>query len=193
MRLGLREKVYILLLTALPVAAWWFVLRENSARNAEMMAAIVSQQEKIRALPGVNRAIDRLEQDTDRLAKSNESFHSRLPTENDVDKVLQETWQLAESNQLTTKSIRTVENRSDASAMAIPYGEQPIAMQIEGDFLGFYKFLLAIENQPRVMRIQRMDLKYVGPGKNAQGSVQADIQVSVFYEDRKAPAGNSRS
>ena len=33
------------------------------------------------------------------------------------------------------------------------HSEQPILMNLEGDFRGFYTFLQALERQPRIMRI----------------------------------------
>ncbi|GAG49990.1 unnamed protein product, partial [marine sediment metagenome] len=48
------------------------------------------------------------------------------------------------------------------------------------DFLGFYSFMLAIENQPRVIRIRKMTLKKLD--KAPQGHVRADFEMSIFFE-----------
>ena len=53
-------------------------------------------------------------------------------------------------------------------------------MRLEGDFLGFYAFLQAMENQPRIMRIHKMELEKKSDAP--QGHVQANFVVSVFFE-----------
>ena len=115
-------------------------------------------------------------------------FESKLPNEKEIDKVLQEVWRLAEANQLATKSIRTLE-RSGQNCFASgegPHTEQPIAMQLEGDFMGFYSFLQAMENQPRIIRIHKLSLTKAersGEGKPLpEGRMVAEFTVSVFFE-----------
>ena len=182
--LGLREGAFILLLMCMPGLTWWFVLRKDASRNAEMMQSVSTQCAGLHELAAVSRAVDKLGADCRQLTKANERFHARLPAEKDIDEVLKDTWQLAESNQLTTKSIRIVDSdRNRLGTSNIPYREQPIAMQIGGDFMGFYGFLLTLENQPRVMRIQKIDIKHLDNSR--PGQIEADLLISVFSERSK--------
>lgn len=182
--LGLRESAFILLLMCMPGLTWWFVLRKDASRNAEMMQSVSTQCAKLHELAAVSRAVDKLEADCKRLTEANERFYARLPAEKDIDEVLKDTWRLAESNQLATKSIRIVDSdRNRLGTPKIPYREQPIAMQIEGDFMGFYGFLLTLENQPRVMRIRQIDIKHLDNSR--PGQIQADLLISVFSERGK--------
>ncbi len=43
-----------------------------------------------------------------------------------------------------------------------------------------YTFLLALENQPRIMRIRSFTLRKAK--KAPQGHMQADIELSVFFD-----------
>ena len=99
-----------------------------------------------------------------------------------MDKVLREVWRLAEANHLTTKSIRTL--KSGGKAMLAdpngPYAEQPISMKLEGPFKGFYGFLLALEVQPRIMRVREMKVEKLP--RSVEGMVRAECEVSVFFE-----------
>jgi Tfp pilus assembly protein PilO len=98
-----------------------------------------------------------------------------------MDKVLQEIWHLAETNQLLAKSIRTLPS-SEQTEIAGPAGphEQPIAVQLEGDFRGFYSFLQALENQPRIMRVSQMTLEKL---KDApEGHVKVNFDMTIFFE-----------
>jgi len=181
MRFGLREAVFVLVLTVIPVVAWWLVFRPNSARNREMMAQIESKQEKLRALNVATGTVGDVRKEITALEKAMAFFHSKLPNEKEIDKVLQDVWRVAEANQLVTKSIRTVPRDPRSSLdMPGPQTEQPISMKLEGDFRGFYAFLLALENQPRITRIQRMAIRK--PDKGVPGYVQAEFVMSIFFE-----------
>ncbi len=96
--------------------------------------------------------------------------------------MLQEVWRLAEGNQLVAKSIRTLPPGTDKTTItesAEPH-EQLIAMQLEGDFHGFYAFLQSLENQPRIMRIKKMTMEKLRGGP--EGHVQAKFDMSIFFE-----------
>ena len=57
-----------------------------------------------------------------------------------------------------------------------------IDMTLDGNFVGFYSFLLALENQPRIMRIGKMELRT--EEKNLDGNVSADFELSIFFEKK---------
>ena len=185
MKFGLRELVFTVLLMGLPIGTWWFVFRPHNERNDQMLQQIEAKRNKLKELNQVTGTIGNLQKEIDALTKAITFFHSKLPNEKEIDKVLKEVWLLAESNQLTTKSIRTLKRDSDKMFLANGsdsevYAEQPIAMQLQGDFVGFYAFLQALENQPRIMRIRKMRLKKLP--KEAEGVMQADFVMSVFFE-----------
>ncbi len=183
MKFGTREIVFIIILAAIPVGAWWFVLRPANIRNDEMMKQIETRQQKLQAMNRATATIGNLKVEIASLEDAIKFFHSKLPSEKEIDKVLQEVWRLAEANKLTTKSIRTLKTVTGTVTLADPdgpYAEQPISMQLEGPFAGFYGFLLALESQPRIMRIQQMDIIKVDT--QGEGYIRADCTVSVFFE-----------
>ncbi len=186
MRFGLREKVFGVLLISIPVLAMWFVFRPYRARNAKVMAEVETAQAKLKALESATGTIDGLNADIRSLSKVIDFFNSRMPQEKEIDKILLEAWQMAEANRLTTKSIRPLDpNRSARpSAGKLPCGEQPIAVHLEGDFMGFYAFLLALESQPRLMRIDQMNLEVLQDGP--AGHMRVNFVMSVFF-DRNGP------
>ena len=57
---------------------------------------------------------------------------------------------------------------------------QPVLIQIEGKFEGFYSFLQALEQQPRIMRIGLMNIRKTKDGP--EGTVQVSFRMSVFFE-----------
>jgi Tfp pilus assembly protein PilO len=182
MKFSIREIILVALTVTIPVGAWWTVYRPNNARNSAMAKEIEARQNKLRELNRVTGTIGDLKMEIASLEKAIQFFRSRLPTEKEIDKVLQEVWQLAESNNLSTKSIRTLDRQgpailTDASG---PYAEQPLSMKLEGPFTGFYGFLLALEARPRIVRLQSMDIEKLPQAK--EGSIRADCKLSVFFE-----------
>lgn len=182
MRLGLRETIFALILMSIPVGAWWFVFRPRKAHDVEMLKQVELRRAKLQNLNKATGTIGDLKKEVASLTKAIAFFQSKLPSEKEIDKVLKELWIPAEANRLITKSIRTLERASEKSFTSPggPYAEQPIAMQLEGDFRGFYAFLQAMENQPRIMRIHRMTLKK--PDKGPEGRLQATFVMSIFFE-----------
>ncbi len=182
MKFGIREIVFIVVLMMIPVAAWALVFRPNTARKAEMVGQIESRQKKLRALNLATATMGDLQGEVTSLEKAINFFRSKLPTEKEMDKVLQEVWRLAEANKLTTKSIRTLKPTKDMMVTdpSGPYAEQPISMQLEGPFSGFYGFLLELERQPRIVRVQEMKVEKLP--RAAEGDVRAECNVVVFFE-----------
>lgn len=182
MKVGLRECLVLGVLVAIPLCAWWLVFRPHNRRDNEMRKQLEAKQARLQALNRATGTIGNLRREIGSLHKGIKFFQSKLPSEKEIDKVLREVWNLAEANHLTTKSIRT-QKRAGPSRYAAPghsAHEQPIEMRLEGDFMGFYAFLQALENQPRIMRIHKMELEKKTDGP--QGLVQASFVVSVFFE-----------
>jgi type IV pilus assembly protein PilO len=166
----------------IPVGSWWFVFRPQNMRNDEMRQQIEIKQAKLRQLNDAISTIGDLEKQIDELSKAIVFFKSKLPNEKEVDKILQEVWLLAKSNKLNPKSIRTIKRRMGAGAAPISteHAEQPIKVELRGDFLGFYAFLMALENQPRITRIRKMTIKRLKDCKI--GRISAEFEMSIFFE-----------
>ena len=181
MRSGPREIIFVAVLIAIPLGTWWSVIRPRNARAAQMYQAIHAKQAELKALNRTKDAIGDLKKEITDLTKAIAFFESKLPNEKEIDKVLHSLWQLAKSNKLVTKGIRTQDRRNSAdAALASQHCDQPIAMQLEGDFMRFYAFLQALENQPRIMRIREM--KIIQGTKAPEGYIQAEFTISVFFE-----------
>ena len=180
MKLGLREAIFFVLLLSIPVGSWALVFRPQNQRNAAMLARIVAKQERLMDLNQATVTIGDLKKEIASLEEAVKFFQSKLPNAKEMDKVLREVWELAEANHLITKSIRTLQSaeRPTAPELTNLY-EQPIAMQLEGDFRGFYVFLQALENQSRIMRISKLTLEKTPAG---EGQIKACFDMSVFFE-----------
>jgi len=191
-KIGPREIVFFALLVAMPVGSWWWIYRPRAINNDLMLREIQSRQEKLRKLNKATATIGNLRKEIASLQEAINFFQSKLPNAKEIDKVLQELWLVAEANNVVTKSIRASQQGHD-KGLVLPPGseEQVIAMELHGDFMGFYAFLQELESQPRIMRIRKM--KLTAPRGCSPGTVQVNLVLSIFFEKAKEGAPWTKS
>lgn len=182
MKFGMREMLFVMLLGAIMGGAWWFVFRPQNQLHAEELAQIETKRAKLNALNRTRASLTSLREEIDEYNRAIEFFQAKLPSQQEIDRILEEVWQLAESSQLTTTSIRTL--RRDQNTTLIgdegPYAEQPIQLELEGDFTGLYAFLLELEQKARIIRVHTMNVeKDLNEG---EGHMRATLTLSIFYE-----------
>ena len=183
-----REIVFALVLLAIPLAAWSLEFAPRQRRQDELKQKIKAKQAKLDKLFEKKRLSGAIGDLREQIAEGKEAvaiFRSRLPDEKEIDQIVREVWRLAKSNELSPTSLRTIPPRKGKQFTAIggPHGEQPVLIQIEGDFNGLYSFMLDMESQSRIMRIRQMTLKK--PEKTHAGQVSATIEFSIFFERKK--------
>ncbi|HET6426925.1 MAG TPA: type 4a pilus biogenesis protein PilO [Phycisphaerae bacterium] len=185
MKFGIREIILLVLLVIIPVSAWALAFRPAKIRNEQMIRQIESQRTKLTELNRATGTIGNMEAEIESLNEAINYFSAKLPSEKEMDQVIRELWRLAEANELTTKSIRPL---YDANALRLtessgPYAEQPMSMVLEGRFKGLDGFLLAMERQPRIMRLLDMTVADLRENKEGgDGRVRTTCVMSVFFE-----------
>lgn len=179
MRFGFRELVFILLLMAVPAAAYFFVFSPRNVQIAQMRDEIRIKRAKLEQLSQATASMKDLGAEIDRLTQAVKVFEQKLPAQREVEVLLNQATELAGKQRLGVKSLRT-----DKAVAAAQYSEQPIKMVIVGDFDGFYSFLLDLERLKRITRMNQMQLKRI---QNDEGQMQAEITLSIFFD----PSGDS--
>src|SRR5688572_18086680 len=179
MKLGFREIIFFALMLGLMCAAY-FILDKKAKKRADRLAHVQQMQQSLTNLRISMAGIDDQDRKIEELQKAITFFESKLPQEKEVDKILKEVWQIAESNSLQTKTIKTLRTERAAN-----YSEQPIQMNLSGDFNGFYSFLLQLEKLPRITRVTQMALTKI---TNRDGEMQAQLTLSIFFEPEAAVA-----
>jgi Tfp pilus assembly protein PilO len=89
--------------------------------------------------------------------------------------VLEQVTVIAQKEGLEPKTIRTLKNKNNSG-----YIEQPLKMEVVGNFSSFYSFLLELENLPRIMKIRELKLEKQTGG---DGRIVADFIVSIFFQN----------
>jgi type IV pilus assembly protein PilO len=174
MRFGLKELIFVLLMAGLVASSYIFVFKPAAEKRTQRETDIASRQKALADLKTATTGISDLEKKIADLQSAIEFFESKLPQEKEIDKILQELWQMADTNALQTKTIKTLK-----SERAGGYSEQPIQMSLSGDFHGFYSFLLQLEKLSRITRVTQLKLDKI---QTKEGEMQASLTLSIFFE-----------
>src|SRR5689334_2568913 len=155
-------------------SSYYFVFTKANAKKQDLLAEIRNKQTALSNLQAATAGIEDLNRKIEELQQAITFFESKLPQEKEIDKILKEVWQMAEANQLTTKTIKTMKAQRGPN-----YSEQPIQLSLSGDFNGFYAFLLQLEKLQRITRITDMNLQKIS---DRDGEMQAQMTLSIFFE-----------
>ena len=177
------KAMFLVVLVGMPLAAWRMAFVPRNAMAGRLDTQVAAKRERLKAVNKATATIGDLEKEIEALNKAINFLRAKLPSEKEIDKVLQEVWGLAEENHLVTKSIRTMDRKKLPADMAasMGQGEQPITIQLEGSFLGFYAFMQALEKQPRIMLVREMNM--LKPEKSPEGYVSVEFIVTIFFEN----------
>ncbi len=182
MRFGPREIVFFIVLLVVPVASYFYVFKPRNAEIKQAQIEVESKQAKLDKLREVSAKIDDIGLAIDRGRAAIQLVETKLPSARDVEVILEDVWALAAASRLNVKSIK-----SETPVPAAGYMEQPLRIVMEGEFGGFYDFLLALESLPRITRIHEMKLDRQSGGRRGHkddrdGSMKADFVLSIYFE-----------
>jgi len=187
MQWGPRTLIFLVLLLALPVAAYFCMFQPQQEKLKLAQAEIKAKREKLVALEHATAEVKNLPGEIEKLRKAVSFFESKLPEEKEMDKVLREIWQIAEKNGLNVKSVRSLK-----AVWGADYSEQPIRMLIVGQFGSFYSYLRSVEQLPRITRVSDMTLD---KDPKIEGQMSAEFTLTVYFErgkgDQRTSHGSS--
>lgn len=185
MRFGIREAIFVIVLLAVPAAALYFVFLPRSENIRQAMAEIEIKSARLQKLDQIRTKINDIGLALEAGREAIEYIESKLPSQQGVDLILEQVWQIAKDNRLTQKSFK-----SEKPVPAAQYRELPKKIVLEGDFDGFYQFLMELENLPRITRIHQLSLqKEQGANSNlGAGSIRAEFTLSIYFEPEAAMA-----
>lgn len=189
MQLGIRELVFLAVLLAVPIAAYVYVFKPRNEEITEAREEIVLKQARLDQLAQVVARIEDIGEAIESGQESITLIEAKLPREQDVEGVLEQVSQIAERNNLMIRSINP-----DPPVPAAMYMELPLRLAMDGQFDGFYQFLLEVENLPRITRIHNMQMKR-GSERSGQartelppGSMRTEFTLSIYFEPQNARA-----
>jgi len=174
---GFRKAVFFVLLVGVSVVGYEYMIKPANRHLAEAKQSLQAKLDKLAEFEHeqASAAAEGLTKQ-EQLQEAVEFFESKLPPTNEIDKVLRDVTVIAEKEGLKPKTIRTLRKKDNSG-----YIEQPLKMELVGNFNSFYSFLLELEKLPRIMRIRELELKKQTKG---EGRIAANFIVSIFFQSK---------
>ncbi len=169
-----KKALFYLSLIGITVLSYQFMIRPANKALWEQQARIQSKSAKLAEFEKTTAAAYDLNNQLKQLQDAVKFFESKLPPTSEIYKVLEQLTVIAQRQGLQAKTIRTLASKTNSG-----YIEQPLKMELEGDFDSFYSFLLELEKLPRIVKVRSLELKKIN---DRDGCVSADFTVSVFFQ-----------
>lgn len=183
MKLGTREIAFLVVLAAVPLAAWFFVFQPRNADIDEARRDIGTMEETLSRLDQLTTQVGDVRVAIDEAEARLADFRRYIPDAEEVDDLLGEMHRIGDRNSLRIASIRA-SNQAEVQG----HLEIPLNMEIRGDFPGIYRFLVDLERLPRIVRVQSLQLeRHLTKGRRGeedrpQGDLDAMVTVLVYCE-----------
>lgn len=172
---GLRKAVFFALVMGLTVIGYQCMIKPANKDLAEAKARVDMKLIKLGEYEKATAAAEGLAKQLEQLEEAIVFFESRLPPKSKIFEVLEQVTVIAQKEGLKPKTIRTLAMKDN-----IAYIEQPLKMELEGNFKSFYSFLLETEKLPRIMKIRELE---IGKQLKDEGLISAKFIVSIFFQN----------
>jgi len=173
---GLRKIVFFILLLGVAYVAYQYMVKPANKHLAEQKARLHTKLAKLDEFEKATPAAQDLNKLLEQLQEAVDFFESQLPPKSEIDKVLHDVTVIVQNRGLRSKRVLRLQKKNNSG-----YIEQPLKMELVGDFNSFYSFLLELEKLPRIMKIR--ELKLDKQTKN-EGQIEADFIVSIFFQNK---------
>ena len=181
MRFGPREIILLVVLLALPLSSYWLVFRPQNSEILQAQQEITHKQEMLDKLREVTSQNESLEKANAEIIEAIGSIEARLPSNKEISDVVRQVSQLAVESGLQPPAMQSGEPVR-ASFGPSKYWQQPLEIELKGDFRGFYAFLLKLEQLPRITRIP--DMK-ISRARDNDGHLSAEFTLTIYFEQEE--------
>ncbi len=178
MRFGWREFVFLFVLVAMPVSSYWFVFRPQNEEIQTAKKEIEHKELMLERLSAATAQRSSLSEENDRIAAAIDLVEGRLPDGKEVDVILEQVSELARKSRLQLPKVKT-----QKPVAAARYMEQPLEMEMRGDFDAFYSFLLRLEKLDRITRMLDLEIERVD---KEDGYMTAKFMLSIYFQPKNA-------
>ncbi len=173
---GFRKSIFFVLLLGVAVVGYQYMIKPTNKHLAEAKARVQTKLDKLAEFEETVAVAEDLTKQLEQLQEAIKFFESKLPPTSEIHKVLEQVTVIAQREGLKPKTIRTLKMKDNSG-----YVEQPLKMQLQGNFNSFYSFLLELEKLPRIMKVRELQLQ---KQKKDEGQISADFIVSIFFQNK---------
>ncbi|HOK94635.1 MAG TPA: type 4a pilus biogenesis protein PilO [Anaerohalosphaeraceae bacterium] len=173
MNSGIRYLIFFVLIVGLSYVAWAYMIKPANAHLTQERAKMEALQAKLNELERATATAQDLNVQLQKIEEAIAAFESKLPPSSEIHTVLENVTLIAQRQGLTPKAIRTLKNRQNRG-----YIEQPLSMELHGNFNSYYAFLLELEKLDRITKIRELTLKK----SKQEGQTEATFVMSIFFQ-----------
>lgn len=177
MNSGIRHIIFFALIIAMAYISWAYMIKPANAALAQERDAVQAKQAKLSELERAKTTASDLNQQLVKVEEAIKVFESKLPPKSEIHTVLENVTLIAQKNGLAPKTISTLK-----PTVKNGYIEQPLKMELDGDFSSYYAFLLELERLDRITKIRELSLK---KKSQYEGQTEATFVMSIFFMDSK--------
>ena len=170
-----RQSFFFSVLLAVPISSYFLVFRPQNQRIERARQEIEHKHAMLEKLRQATAQSDDLQKTNLEIRQSIDAIRSRLPTTKEMPDVLRHVAVLAARNGL---EIPNFKNSDKPQSVGVAM-EQQVAVEITGDFDGYYRFLQELERMPRITRIPDMQIQRAD---KTNGEMKTKFSLSVYYE-----------
>ena len=171
---GSRKFVFFVLLMALAYVSYAYMIKPANQHLAREKIEVNAKRAKLLELRKATAAASDLTKQLEKVEEAIAVFESKLPPRSEIHKVLENITRIAQTHGLVPKTIRTLKVKSNRG-----YIEQPLHMELHGNFNSYYSFLLELEKLDRITKIRELLLKKKA---KTEGETAATFVVSIFFQ-----------
>lgn len=184
MKFGVRELLFVMLLIAIPTGAYWWIFKPANNRIEKQRCEVEAKAQKLANLQKALVGIKDLNEEVDKLQQAVGFFKAKFPKHHEIHQVLGKVTKIAEKHRLETKIFKTLKPIPGPA-----YSEQPIEMEISGNFNAYYQFVLDVERLSRIVKIREMKLE---KDKEQEGMMVAEMAMSIYFDSAPLKSGTTR-
>ncbi len=174
---GIRHIIFFALIIAMAYISWAYMIKPANAALAQERTMAEQKQAKLQELDRAKSTASDLHAQLERVEEAIQVFESKLPPKSEIHTVLENVTLIAQKNGLTPKTISTLKPSNKNG-----YIEQPLKMELHGDFNSYYAFMLELERMDRITKIRELTLK---KKSQFEGQTEATFVMSIFFMDSK--------
>jgi type IV pilus assembly protein PilO len=175
MTLTPRSLAITLFVVGMPLICYMVVFRPQNEAIAAARAEVDHKASMLSRLKDETARNSDLAKANEQLSSTVRAIEARLPSGKELDALVKQVSNLAVTAGLQPPTLNML-----PPVQAAEYMEQPIKMEVEGSFKGFFTFLSQVEKLPRITRIH--DLKITDVARE-DIEIKAEFSLSIYFQD----------
>ena len=174
MNSSMRHLVFFILIIGMAYVSWAYMIKPANEYLTQERAKMEVQRAKLNELERATVAAEDLSEQLKKIEEAIQVFESKLPPSSEIHTILENVTLIAQRHGLTPKTIKTLKNEENRG-----YIEQPLEMELDGNFNSYYAFLLELEKLDRITKIRELKLK---KKSKSEGQTEAKFVMSIFFQ-----------